>query len=448
MRIHLITAESPESRRLRGSRLIQFPQLTMPLIAALTPREHDVHHTDEIVERLDLDRSADLVGITAPTPSALHAYEVADAFRCRRVPVVIGGPNATALPEEAAEHADAVVVGEAEDTWPRLLEDAAAGRLERFYRSNHRASLNGQSAPRWDLIKGRHYGKSVTIATRGCPHRCDYCTIPLLYGPGTMRYRPVDEVVREVAGSPTRAVVFWDDNIGANPRYSKELFRALAPLRKWWTSQCTATAAKDEEFQRLAATSGCKALFMGFESISQESLDSTNKGHNRVAGYRELIRSLHRHGIAAHLGIMFGFDQDDRGIFRRTVEFLEEASVDVTTMSMVVPMPGTPTFQRWQAEGRILTTDWSKYDGKKHCVFRPARMSPEELVAGTEWASRRFYSLGSIARRMWGSRTGVWWNLPRNLGYHLALRRYPEQGWDPGQDEPLNGKIRHDPFGS
>jgi radical SAM superfamily enzyme YgiQ (UPF0313 family) len=139
---------------------------------------------------------------------------------------------------------------------------------------------------------------------------------------------------------------------------------------------------------------------------------------------------------------MFGFDQDDRGIFRRTVEFLEEASVDVTTMSMVVPMPGTPTFQRWQAEGRILTTDWSRYDGKKHCVFRPAQMSPEELVAGTEWASRRFYSLGSIARRMWGSRTGVWWNLPRNLGYHLALRRYPEQGWDPGQDEALDGQGR------
>src|SRR5258705_1370892 len=235
MRIHLITAESPESRRLRGSRLIQFPQLTMPLIAALTPREQDVHHTDEIVERLDLDRSADLVVITAPTRSALHAYEVADAFRRRRIPVVIGGPHATALPEEAAEHADAVVVGEAEDTWPRLLEDAAARRLERFYRSTHRTSLDGQPAPRWDLIKGRRYGKSVTIATRGCPHRCDYCTIPILYGP-KMRYRPIDEVVREIAHAPGKALVLWDDNIGANPKYAKDLFRALAPLRRFWTS--------------------------------------------------------------------------------------------------------------------------------------------------------------------------------------------------------------------
>jgi len=286
--------------------------------------------------------------------------------------------------------------------------------------SSRQAPLVHMPAPRWDLIKGRRYGKSVTIATRGCPHRCDYCSIPLLYGPATVRYRPIDEVVREVATSPTRAVVFWDDNIGANPRYAKELFRALAPLGKWWTSQCTANAARDEQLVELAARSGCKALFLGLESISQESLDATNKGHNRVDAYRRLIAMLHRYGVAVHLGIMFGFDQDDAGIFRRTAEFLEEASVDVATVSMVVPMPGTPTFRRLSGDGRILTTDWSKYDGKKHCVFQPARMSPAELEAGTEWVARRFYSPASIVRRLGGSRAGIWWNLPRNLGYMLA----------------------------
>ncbi|OLE86541.1 MAG: B12-binding domain-containing radical SAM protein, partial [Acidobacteria bacterium 13_1_20CM_2_55_15] len=361
MRIHLITAESPASRRLRFCRLIQFPQLTMPLIAALTPPEHEVSHTDEIVERVRFDAPADLVGITAPTPSALHAYDIARQFRRRGVPVVIGGPHATALPEEAARHADAVVVGEAEDTWPHVLDDARRGKLEQVYVSSRQAPLVHMPAPRWDLIKGRRYGKSVTIATRGCPHRCDYCSIPLLYGPATVRYRPIDEVVREVATSPTRAVVFWDDNIGANPRYAKELFRALAPLGKWWTSQCTANAARDEQLVELAARSGCKALFLGLESISQESLDATNKGHNRVDAYRRLIAMLHRYGVAVHLGIMFGFDQDDAGIFRRTAEFLEEASVDVATVSMVVPMPGTPTFRRLSGDGRILTTDWSKY---------------------------------------------------------------------------------------
>jgi radical SAM superfamily enzyme YgiQ (UPF0313 family) len=294
-------------------------------------------------------------------------------------------------------------------------------------------------APRWDLIKGRRYGKSVTIATRGCPHRCDYCSIPLLYGPGTTRYRPVDEVVREIATSPTRAVVFWDDNIGANPRYAKELFRALIPLKKWWTSQCTANAARDEELVQLAARSGCKALFLGLESISQESLDATNKAHNRVDDYRRVIANLHRHGVAVHLGIMFGFDEDDVGIFRRTADFLDEACVDVATVSMVVPMPGTPTFRRLNADKRILTTDWSRYDGKKHCVFEPARMSPEQLEAGTEWVARRFYSPRSIFHRLAGSQAGVWWNLPRNVGYMLAGLRNAGPSWDPAATNVARG---------
>ncbi len=433
MRIHLITAESPESRHLRRGRLIQFPQLTMPLLAALTPREHSVTHTDEIVDRVRFDEPADLVGITAPTPSALHAYGLAREFRRRGVPVVLGEPHATALPEEASRHADAVVVGEAEDTWPAVLEDAQRGKLQGVYVSTRKASLAGMPAPRWDLIRGRRYGKSVTIATRGCPHRCDYCTIPLLYGPGTVRYRPIDEIVREVATSPTRAVVFWDDNIGANPRYAKELFRALTPLGKWWTSQCTANAARDEEFVELAGRSGCKALFLGFESISQESLQATNKAHNRVDDYSRLIAHLHRNRIAVHLGIMFGFDQDDVGIFRRTADFLDESAVDVATISMVVPMPGTATFRRMDADGRILTTDWSKYDGKKHCVFEPVRMSPATLEAGTEWVARRFYSPGSIFRRLSKSGAGLWWNLPRNVGYMLADSFNAGPAWDPSQ---------------
>ena len=206
---------------------------------------------------------------------------------------------------------------------------------------------------------------------------------------------------------------------------------ALAPLRKWWTSQCTASAASDEELVALAARSGCKALFLGFESISQASLAATNKRHNRVDDYRRLIALLHRYEIAVHLGIMFGFDQDDRGIFRRTAEFLDEACVDVATVSMVVPMPGTPTFRRLSRDGRILTTDWSKYDGKKHCVFQPALISPAELEAGTEWVARRFYAPRSTARRLAGSRVGLWWSLPRNVGYMLANLSNAGPSWDP-----------------
>ena len=260
----------------------------MPLIAALTPFEHSVSHTGR-------NRRAGAVR-RAGRPRGDHRADALRSPCLQPRPRVPSSRRARGdrrsprdgSPEEAARHADAVVVGEAEDTWPRVLDDARCGKLEPVYVSTRQAPLAGMPAPRWDLIKGRRYGKSVTIATRGCPHRCDYCSIPLLYGPGTMRYRPIDEVVREIATSPTRAVVFWDDNIGANPRYAKELFRALAPLKKWWTSQCTANAARDEELVALAARSGCKALFLGLESISQESLEATNKAHNRVDDY-------HRH---------------------------------------------------------------------------------------------------------------------------------------------------------
>ena len=238
--------------------------------------------------------------------------------------------------------------------------------------------------PRWDLIQGRAYGRSVTIATRGCPHRCDYCTIPLLYGPGRTRYRPVDEVAAEIARSPTRAVVLWDDNLAASPRYAKELFRAIVPLGKWWTSQCTMAAARDDELLALAARSGCKALSLGLESVSQASLDGANRGHNRIAEAEAVIARLHRHGIAAQLGIMFGFDGDDPSIFERTIAFQQRTGVDVATVSMMIPMPGTSVFRRLEAEGRILTRDWSRDDGTRHCVFRPTHMTPAELVAGTE----------------------------------------------------------------
>jgi len=192
--------------------------------------------------------------------------------------VVLGGPHAMVLPDEPIEHADAVVVGEAEGTWPRVVADAARGRLAGTYRSSGTADLAGMPAPRCHLIRVRPHGRPVMIATRGCPHRCDYCTIPLLYGPARVRYRPVGEVAAEVAGAPTRAVVLWDDNRGADPRYAKALFRALAPAGKWRTSQCTMAAVRDDEFLALAARSGCKALFVDLDSVSQLSLDGAHKG--------------------------------------------------------------------------------------------------------------------------------------------------------------------------
>ena len=449
MKLLLITAEDPLTLVARARELIRFPQLTMPLLAALTPEHWTIEHVDEIVERVDTRQHFDLVGITAATPGAPHAYELADAFRANGTQVVIGGPHATLLPNEVAKHADIVVVGEAELVWSRVLQDveretrykpgthiideqtqANVQVLEngvRIYRCPTPATLAHLPRPRRDLIHNGGWNKwwatkSPTIATRGCIHQCDYCTIPLIYPQSNrMRFRPIDQVVAEVAASPDKGIVFWDDNIGANLNYAKELFRSFAPLKKWWTSQTTMASIRDDEFLRLAAESGCKALFVGLESVSQNSLNGTHKGHNRVNEYKQLLKRFHSFGIALQAGIIFGFDEEDKDIFARTVEVMGDMGLDNATISLMVPYPGTPAFTKLSAQNRIIDFDWRHYNGKTHVVYRPKKMSPDELMAGYEWAKMQFYSPSHIAKRLAQSRTGLWWNIPRNLGYMFGL---------------------------
>jgi len=449
MHLHLITAEDPLTLQARARELIRFPQLTMPLLAALTPPHWHVSHTDEITHRVDTHRTYDLVGITAATPGAPHAYELAEAFRSRGVKVVMGGPHATLKPYEVVEHVDIVVVGEAEPLWPRVLRDIehevrfpvgqhlldahtrasvevlpARGRI---YRCPTSASLAQLPVARRDLIQHGGWNKWWTtkgaiIATRGCPHHCDYCTIHHLYSQANrMRFRPVEEVVAEVESISSQGIVFWDDNIGANPRYAKALFRALIPLKKWWTSQTTMASIRDDEFLQLAAESGCKALFIGLESIYQPSLDGANKSHNQVQNYRRLIEQAHSHEIAIQAGVMFGFDGDDRDVFARTVDTLGDIGLDNATISLMVPYPGTPAYLKLHAAGRIIDDNWRHYNGKTHVVYQPKQMTPEALLAGYEWAKTQFYSPDHIFKRLSISQTGLWWNIPRNLGYMFGL---------------------------
>lgn len=449
MRLHLITAEDPLTLQARTRELIRFPQLTMPLLAALTPSHWQVSHTDEITHPVDTSRTYDLVGITAATPGAPHAYELAEAFRGRGVKVVMGGPHATLRPYEVVEHVDIVVVGEAETLWPIVLRDVedevryAVGRhlldehtqanvevlpnKRKIYRCTRPATLNGLPFARRDLIQHGGWNKwwatkGAIIATRGCPHQCDYCTIPHLYPQANrMRFRPVEEVAAEVETISDKGVVFWDDNIGANLRYAKALFRALIPSKKWWTSQTTMASLRDDEFLHLAAESGCKALFIGLESIYQPSLDGANKPHNQVQNYKRLIEQAHAYEIAIQAGIMFGFDEDDQDVFARTVDIMGEIGLDNATISLMVPYPGTPVYAKLQAAGRIIDHNWRHYNGKTHVVHYPKQMTPDALLAGYEWAKTQFYSPGHIAKRLSISQTGLWWNIPRNLGYMFGL---------------------------
>ncbi|MBI5304345.1 MAG: B12-binding domain-containing radical SAM protein [Chloroflexi bacterium] len=449
MRLLLVTAEDPLTLDARSHELIRFPQLTMPLLAALTPPQWNITHTDEIVQPVDTHHQYDLVGITAATPGAPHAYALAEAFRAHGTPVVMGGPHATLLPYEVASHANIVVVGEAEPVWARVVQDferatryAIGTHLihsetganvqvlpngAKIYRCPTPARLAGLPHSRRDLIQNGGWNKwwatkIPMIATRGCPRECDYCSIPLIYPQANrIRLRPVQEVVAEIAAKPDKGVVFWDDNIGANARYAKELFRALAPLNRWWTSQTTMESIRDDEFLQLAAKSGCQALFVGLESVNQSSLDGTGKRHNHVGGYRHLLQHFHRYGIALQAGVMFGFDGDDRDTFARTVDLLGEIGLDNATISLMAPFPGTPALHKLETEGRIIDRDWRHYNGKTHVVFRPKQMTPDELMAGYEWAKTQFYAPSHIIKRLAISQTGLWWNIPRNLGYYFGL---------------------------
>ncbi len=237
------------------------------------------------------------------------------------------------------------------------------------------------------------------------------------------RKRPIAEVAAEYGSFRGKRIIFWDDNIAGDKQYAKALFRAIAPYRKSWSSQATLDAASDDEFLDAAARSGCKQLFFGLESVSQPSMDGVGKELNRVEDYASIISRVHAHGIAVQAGIVFGFDEDTQAIFKDTLDFLEEAGIQNATFNILTPYPGTPLFQKLDAEGRILTRDWRKYNGRADVVFQPKQMSVDELLAGFRYANDRFYSLPSIAKRLRRSPAQIGWVLPLNLLYAFSWAR-------------------------
>lgn len=374
------------------------PPLALLTVAALTPPEHDVRIIDEGVERLPADLEADLVGITATTSAAPRAYQIADQLRARGIRVVMGGMHASAMPDEACEHADAVVIGEAEGVWARLLEDAQRGELKRVYKSEGWPDLSAAPTPRWDLIDPRRYViPNTTQTTRGCPYDCAYCSVTTFFG-HTYRTRRVEDVIAELEQMPPGPLVFVDDNIMGNVRYARELFAALRGAGRRWFSQASVTMLKTPDLIREASRAGCRFLFVGLESISQESLADVDKRINVVEQYDELVKRLHDNGIGIVGSFMFGLDHDDPDVFDRTVEFAKRTKIDACLFSILTPLPGTRLYDSLSSQGRIIDRDWSHYDGA-HVVYRPARLTVEQLQEGYYRANQLFYSVGSILRR-------------------------------------------------
>jgi radical SAM superfamily enzyme YgiQ (UPF0313 family) len=401
--------------------VLNFQQITMPYLAAFVPSNWEVIHIDEAVTPVDVALEVDMVGITFHTPSAFHVYALAAQFRRRGIPVVLGGPHVTLMPDEAQAYADVIFVGEAELYWPRFLSDFEQGQYTRRYGPSAPPTLENVPMARKDLFHRRDHSGGVLFATRGCAYGCDFCTLAVMYQ-RQVRKRPIEAVAEEYASFQGKVIIFWDDNLANDREYAKALFRAIEPYKKWWSSQASIQAGEDGEFLEWAARSGCKQLFIGLESISQASMNEVHKGFNRVEAYARVIERIHAYGIAVQAGIVFGFDHDTEAIFGETLDFLEAVGVQNATFNILTPYPGTRLYRRLEAEGRILTRDWSKYNGREDVVFQPRQMSPETLLEGYRYANRRFYSWESIYRRLSCSPVGLWWTLPLNLAYMLALR--------------------------
>jgi radical SAM superfamily enzyme YgiQ (UPF0313 family) len=390
---------------LLSKKYISYP-LAIPTLAALTPPEHEVRVFDENVEAIDYSWKADLVGITVRTMFAKRAYGISQAYRKTGAKTVLGGIHPSMCTAEATQHCDSVVVGEAEHVWHALLQDLQQGRLKKIYQSDHVADLTACPTPVRSVLSRSGYLSDVVQTTKGCPFNCEFCSVHAFDGQ-TIRNRTVEQIVREIEdikrSSPKykkkNAIFFADDNIIANKRFARELFTALRPHNINWMCQASIDVSKEDELLALMSDSGCGAVFIGFESLSDDNLARMHKGVNRRYNYTEAIQRIQSHGILVHGSFVVGYDFDSPSAFEGLIDFIEECRLLVPIINILTPFPGTKLFERLQEEGRILHTDWSRYD-TKHVVFRPTRMSPEELLEGYRKVVKAVYSSDAIFERL------------------------------------------------
>ncbi|WP_281184049.1 B12-binding domain-containing radical SAM protein [Trichlorobacter lovleyi] len=408
----------PATHKLGWVKRFQLPSLSLKQVAAATPPEWEVLLADEVQEEIDFDGDYDLVGITAMTHQAVRAYRIADRFRARGVPVVLGGIHPTVLPDEAIQHADSVVLGEAEPVWADLLRDLQQGQLKKFYQVLPAGDQLSIPWSRHDFLAPRKYLTTRTLqASRGCPYNCPFCTVTPHFG-RTFRYREPEDVLAELRSFKPGLMVFLDDNILGDPERAKPILKGMAGMGLKWGGQANLRFAEDPELVRLLAASGCVGIFVGLESVDGEYANLPKTAGK--TSQADLIKRIRDTGVVVEASVIFGFDDHDEGVFERTVRYLENCAASLPTFHILTPYPGTALFSQYQQEGRLLHTDWQRYDHGQ-VVYRPRLMSPERLYHGWVQARQEAYRWPAIAGRVMqspGKGVNLLYNLLRRGGIY------------------------------
>jgi radical SAM superfamily enzyme YgiQ (UPF0313 family) len=429
----LTEATSPYWRPIKYS---LFPPLGLATLAAYLAPDDEAVIEDEHVGPINLDDCPDLVVIQVYITSARRAYRFADHYRARGVYVALGGLHVTSLPDEAAEHADAVFLGPGEQTFPRFLDDLrsgqaprpGSGQVARRYVSTSDRTLDRVPPIRRDLINRRAYlVPNSIVVTRGCPQHCDFCYKDAFFEGGRSFYtQRVDDALAEISRLPGRHLYFLDDHLLGDRRFAAALFDGMRGMRRLFQGAATVDSILRGDLIERAAAAGLRSIFVGFETLTPENLARANKRQNLGRDYTAVTNRLHDLGIMINGSFVFGMDDDDGEVFRRTVDWAIEQGITTATFHIQTPYPGTRLFARMQAEGRIVTRDWDLYD-TRHVVYRPARLTPRELKDGYDWAYREFYRWSSIVR---GSRAhGSIKHQAKHFFYAAGWKKF-ERLWD------------------
>jgi radical SAM superfamily enzyme YgiQ (UPF0313 family) len=405
MKIKLIAPH--EQREDMISSPFKLQRVNLPLLAALTPPGHMITIVEEVFAPDDINQDVDLVGITVLTELALRAYQIADTYRQKAVKVVMGGIHPTVLPDEALEHADAVVVGEAEGIWPRLVSDAASGQMQRLYRAGKMTDLKVLPKPRRDLLPGTKGKGYIPIpicveTSRGCPYDCEFCCISQTLGQ-QYRVRPVQEVIAEIESIDSPYLFFVDDALGLNRNVAKKLFTEMIPLRRRWLAQGTVSLAEDLELLGLMKRAGCLGLLIGFESVQKGTQNEVNKIKTLSIDFYEAMHRFHGEGFGILGCFVFGFDHENKDVFEQTLEFIMRCRMDCVQLRILTPYPGTRLYKRLLSEGRLFVSDWwLRGYPPDTLLFQPKGMTADELINGFARLNRQAYSFGAMTKRFLG----------------------------------------------